>query len=194
MNTMTLFPYKKVYGGNLGSCWVFDDPATQLKSEAFVCGISEMIDRIVAYKKIPNAENGFALTFGFTTFDGADAELHWLKEGSITFKPEDEEEKVTILLGNWYGGDVAGKTMVGWLCPALGKYFIQAPKVLFVGVSPLPEGVDPIWHNAPAKEWETVVNEGDKPTTNHNMNDLTEKDITPIYWWEDKPEGYDFQN
>jgi len=38
---LTIYPYKH------HDCWVFDDPRTGLKEEAFVCGATEMISRLV---------------------------------------------------------------------------------------------------------------------------------------------------
>ena len=143
---MQLFPYKEANS----KCWVFDDPSTKLKGEAFVCGMTEMIDRIIQAKGMKGADNGFTMTFGIEPFEGHDVKLYWIKDGEITFKTKDDKE-VNILMGNWYGGKVAGKTMVGWLCPALLKYFPEPPKVLYVGASALPEGLDPIWHDAPDK-------------------------------------------
>jgi hypothetical protein len=35
--------------------------------------------------------------------------------------------------------------MIGWLCPALFRYFAEAPKKIFVKAEPLPVGLDPIW-------------------------------------------------
>jgi hypothetical protein len=129
---MRIYPYL------LNSTWVFDDEATGLKEEAFVCGMTEMISRLVEAKSIPNAAEGFLLTFSDEPFDGADAELHWLRS---------EGEPPTA--GNWYGGTVAGQYLEGWLCPALGLYFDHAPARIFVRADPLPAGVDPIWHVAP---------------------------------------------
>lgn len=127
---MTLYPYYH------GHCWVFDDPVKDLKAEAFVRGMSEMIDRMVAHKRLPNARRGFALTFSAQPVSGHDVELLWQRK--------DGE-------GNWYAGDVAGERMEGWLCPALFKYFPAAPPRIFVRCDPLPAGVNPIWHNRPGE-------------------------------------------
>ncbi len=131
---MTIFPYL------LGTTWVFDDERTGLKEEAFVCGMTEMISRLVEAKGIPNASKGFALTFSGESFDGADAELAWLRS---------EGDARDASAGNWYGGEVVGQYMEGWLCPALGLYFNHAPTRLFVRADHLLAGVDPIWHVAP---------------------------------------------
>lgn len=128
-----LFPYL------LGETWVFDDEATGLKAEAFVMGMSEMICRLIEAKGIPNADQGFMMTFSDETIDGADAELRWLRA-------DDPDEPMP---GNWYSGTIAGEVRVGWLCPALGLYFPAAPARLFVRADTLPDGVDPIWHVSP---------------------------------------------
>lgn len=129
---LTLHPYLLD-----GSCWVFDDPRTGLKEEAFVCGMTEMISRLVESKGIPNATRGFTLTFAAEPFPGHDAELHWLRS--------DGHE------GNWYEGTVVGQRMEGWLCPALLLYFEQAPPRIFVRCEELPDGVNPIWTPQPGE-------------------------------------------
>jgi hypothetical protein len=141
---MTLYPYWT------GRCWVFDDPATNLAREAFVMGISEMISRVVAIKGIPRPEAGFALSFAAEPFAGHDVVVDWQRPGDHA----DEENA-----GNWYAGDVAGAWMEGWLCPALFKYFDEAPQRIFVGCEPLPEGVNPRWEN-PSREAMRYVGPG----------------------------------
>ena len=123
--TLELYPYQ------IGSCWVFDDERTGLKEEAFVCGATEMISRLVATKRIPRAEKGFAMTFSDTPFEGHDAVLSLLR-------PDEYE-------GNWYHGYVTGLRMECWLCPALFCYFPSAPEKIYVRADPLPSGVNPIW-------------------------------------------------
>lgn len=107
---------------------------TGLKQEPFVAGADEMIARIVHAKGIPNAEEGFALTFSDKPFADHDAELDWLRA-------EDN--------GNVYQGIVAGEEMEGWLCPALFCYFTTVPLKIYVKAEPLPAGVDPLWHVDP---------------------------------------------
>ena len=124
-STLTIYPYK------LGECWVFDDPRTGLKEEAFVCGATEMISRLVATKRIPRAEQGFTLTFASESFAGHDVAL-------VLLRPDEYE-------GNWYHGHVGGLHMECWLCPALYCYFSDAPEKLFVRAESLPIGVNPIW-------------------------------------------------
>lgn len=92
--------------------WVFDDPQAGLVQEPFVSGIPQMIDRLVV--DIPKAEQGFKLIFAQTPFPGYQAPLDWLR-------PE--------FGGHWYRW--SAEEMEGWLCPALFKYFADAPPQLF---------------------------------------------------------------
>jgi hypothetical protein len=138
MKAMTLYPYL------LGNTWVFDDPRTGLKEEAFVLGMTDMIFRLVQAKGILLASKGFALKFGAEPFEGADAELMWLRSDDSQVLPG-RDGSASQIFGNWYRGTVAGKEMEGWLCPALGLYFKAAPPRIFVKADPLPHGVDPIW-------------------------------------------------
>jgi hypothetical protein len=107
MNSITiLMPYKH-YGS-----WVFDDAEAGLCKEPFVAGIDTMIDALV--KDIPDADKGFKLTFSATAFPGHSVKLEWRR---------------TEAGGNWYYSP--DLKIEGWLCPALYKYFEQAPKELF---------------------------------------------------------------
>jgi hypothetical protein len=104
---MVIMPYR--YAGT----WVFDDPREGLVREPFVAGVPEMIDGLVA--GIPNATNGFRLTFSARPFPGYQNKLVWLRgDGG----------------GNYYKLD--GTTKQGWLCPAMFHYYQTAPKELFV--------------------------------------------------------------
>jgi hypothetical protein len=138
MSILTIYPYL------FGQCWVFDDPRTGLKEEAFVLGLSEMISRLVVAKGIPNAEKGFSLQFSDQPFAGHDAELNWLRSDDSQVVP-DKDGSASQVFGNWYKGSVEGQEMEGWLCPALGLYFHAAPPRLFVKAEPLPAGVNPVW-------------------------------------------------
>jgi hypothetical protein len=139
MSILTIYPYR------LSSCWVFDDPRTGLKEEAFVLGSSDMMTRLVEAKAIPNAEKGFTLHFSEEPFDGYDAQLTWLRSDDSQVVPG-KDGSASQIYGNWYRGVVAGEEMQGWLCPALGLYFKAAPARIFIKAEPLPVGVDPIWH------------------------------------------------
>ena len=87
---------------------------------AFVSGADAMIDRVVA--DIPNAHSGFTLIFAATPFPGHQYQLDWMGA--------DEDG------GNWYRS--VDLDMEGWLCPALFRYFDEAPKHLYAQVKPLP--------------------------------------------------------
>ena len=100
-------PYK--YEG----MWVFDDPATGLVREPFVAGIDTMIDKLVA--SVPDAEKGFRLLFSAAPFPGYNVKLEW-RRGEYG--------------GNWYFSP--DYDLEGWLCPALFKYFDNAPKEIYV--------------------------------------------------------------
>lgn len=93
--------------------WVFDDPATGLSQEPFVSGVPEMIDYLA--KDIPNARTGFRLLFSASPFPGYQKRLVWKQEE---------------MDGNWYASD--DPPMEGWLCPALFRYFDQAPAELYL--------------------------------------------------------------
>lgn len=108
---MVILPY--MYGGT----WVFDDPATGLTREPFVAGVPEMINHLV--RDIPGAANGFRLTFSTQSFPGHQTKLTWVRpEGG----------------GNYYRMD--DPPIEGWLCPALFRYYQEAPKELFVKAEP----------------------------------------------------------
>lgn len=93
--------------------WVFDDPATDLQQEPFVEGVPEMIDDLVA--DIPNARQGFRLLFSAAPFPGHQRKLTRVREE---------------LRGCWYRSDEPD--MEGWLCPAMFRYFDDAPEEMYV--------------------------------------------------------------
>jgi hypothetical protein len=93
--------------------WVFDDERVGLVQEPFVCGINEMIDDVV--RDIPNARSGFRLIFSTAPFPGFQRKLTWVREE---------------MGGNWYHS--AELAADGWLCPALFRYFDEAPRELYV--------------------------------------------------------------
>ena len=106
---MTIHPYR-----DQGD-WVFDDETAGLKREPFVFGIPEMIDLLVA--DIPGATEGFKLVFSANPFPGYTADLGWVREEYG---------------GNWYRWERHG--LEGWLCPALFKYFDEAPGRIYCRV------------------------------------------------------------
>ena len=76
-----------------------------------------MIDRVVA--GIPDAARGFVMVFSASPFPGHQYRLEWRRgEGG----------------GNWYYAPQLD--LEGWLCPALFRYFPEAPRELFVQVKP----------------------------------------------------------
>ena len=103
----TITPYK--HHGQ----WVFDDESRGLDKEAFVSGADAMIDRLVS--EIPNAAGGFTMIFSADPFPGHQANLVWRREEFD---------------GNWYY--CPQFEMEGWLCPALLKYFDEAPREIYV--------------------------------------------------------------
>ena len=98
--------------------WVFDDPARDLRQEPFVAGVPAMIDQLVA--GLPNARKGFRLIFSDQPFPGYQRAFT-LTRGEYS--------------GSWYRCD--DPPMEGWLCPALFKYFDEAPKTLYAKAEPL---------------------------------------------------------
>ena len=111
MNSLfAIAPYK------FEDMWVFDDPKVGLLQEPFVSGADTIID--VLTEDLPNAANGFKLTFSPEPFPGYSARFVWIR-------PEHG--------GNWYSWPERG--MEGWLCPALFKYFESAPRELYAKVS-----------------------------------------------------------
>lgn len=91
--------------------WVFDDPATGLVKEPFVAGMPEIFRFMVgeAYR--------FDALFSAAQFPGARYVLWHRREDSG---------------GNWYV--LGGTELEGWLCPALFKYFSEAPKGIYIQV------------------------------------------------------------
>lgn len=113
MNSLfVIAPYK------FEGTWVFDDPAVGLTKEPFIAGIDTMIDRVTA--NIPDAGQGFRAIFSAAPFPGTDFKLEWRREESG---------------GNWYYSQQF--EMEGWLCPALFKYFQNAPGEIYVKIEPL---------------------------------------------------------
>jgi hypothetical protein len=101
------------------STWVFDDERVGLLQEPFVSGADTFLTFMV--KDIPNAPNGFRLLFSAAPFPGYQQRLIW-----------DREEEMD---GNWYRSEELA--MEGWLCPALFRYFDEAPAELYVRAEPL---------------------------------------------------------
>ena len=110
MNSINIIkPYKYL------DMWVFDDEKVGLLQEPFVSGADTLIDK--ATKSIPNAENEFILIFSKDYFPDTDLCLEWQRSDNA---------------GNWYYSKEFDTE--GWLCPALFKYFTDAPKKLYIKV------------------------------------------------------------
>lgn len=103
---MAIHPYR--YEG----LWVFDDAQAGLAKEPFVSGADEIIDAMVA--TIPDAADGFTLLFSAHPFPGHDAKFEWRRGESE---------------GHWYYSPDLDRE--GWLCPAMFKYFDQAPAEIY---------------------------------------------------------------
>jgi len=168
MCIQTLYPYlqvtefksKKENGRpftNKIETWVFDDAENNLKEEAFVLGMTEMITELVIEHEVSDAEDGFALSFSDKPFEGNQTVLYW--EEAQDWEWEFEGKKSTIA-GNWYGGKVNGKELCGWLCPALLLYFGTPPDQIYVQAKPLPDGINPIWDRPKLEVDTTFVKSG----------------------------------
>jgi len=97
--------------------WVFDDPAVGLVREPFVAGIPPMIDHAV--REIPDADKGFLAIFS----------ADYIPEAQLALDRVKTEDRWTA-----YRWPETGQE--GWLCPALFKYFDEAPAKLYVQVKP----------------------------------------------------------
>ena len=110
---MVLKPY------SFNGIWVFDDPVAGLVREAFVAGVPQIIEGMLAKQSIPldEAQTGFLLTFSAIPFPG----------NQLSAKKDGEEAG-----GTWYKTPDGQR---GWLCPALFKYFDRAPENLYFSVA-----------------------------------------------------------
>lgn len=99
--------------------WVFDDPVHGLVQEPFVAGADAILD--LATEGIANAELGFRMIFSADRFPGANLRLRWVR---------------AEMGGNVYYCDEVARE--GWLCPALFKYFPEAPRTIFAKCEALP--------------------------------------------------------
>ena len=111
-NQITVINPEKKFG-----LWVFTDPRTGLVDEPFVSGADVLLDVMTWH--IPGAAEGFNLLFSAGRFPDADHE----------FVRQHEDDK-----GWWYWHKQSG--LSGWLCPALFKYFDEAPERIFVKCKP----------------------------------------------------------
>ncbi len=106
-----LQPTRNRYG-----IWAFDDINTGLVQEPFVGDTNILIDNMVleAGYTLEEASKGIALLFSPDPFQGHQSEIYLIE---------------TTPYGSTYGNDKWD--IEPWLCPALYKYFPQAPQRLF---------------------------------------------------------------
>lgn len=97
---------------------VFDDEAVGLVREPFVAGADTVLE-ILAESVGPECKERFTLLFSDQPFPGHQAEMRRLH-------PEHG--------GTWYSCDQVG--LEGWLCPALFKYYAEAPANLYIQIKP----------------------------------------------------------
>jgi hypothetical protein len=110
MNTVNVIvPYR--WAGT----WVFDDSTVGLNKEPFVFGIPEMIETLLEKKGMSQVDR-FRLTFSEFEFPDYDEKLD-LQSGQVD-------------QGSFYESTTFGK--VGWLCPALSRYFDKTPARIYV--------------------------------------------------------------
>ena len=105
---MVIRPY---FDNDVG-CWVFDDPAVGLVKEPFVGEVNTVLDRLTDH--IPNARSGCRMLFSHSPFPGSHRMVRVREENK----------------GNWYLSPELN--ISGWLCPAMFKYFSEAPTELYV--------------------------------------------------------------
>ena len=101
-----IFPYKHE------EMWVFDDEETGLAKEPFVSGMPQILDLLT--QDLLGSNRKFALLFSQTPFPGYQIKMTWQK---------------SEYGGNWYLWQE--KSLSGWLCPALFKYFDYAPPEIY---------------------------------------------------------------
>lgn len=108
MNSLLVIsPYKHA------DLWVFDDERVGLHKEPFVSGADKIMDLLSS--EIPDAERGFALIFSAHPFPGYNARF-------VRGRSEHG--------GTWYTWPE--RSVEGWLCPALFKYFPAAPPEIYI--------------------------------------------------------------
>jgi hypothetical protein len=128
----TIYPYKvsgdtfisgKVIQGD--DFWVFDDPTTGLVLEGLISGTDTLCDYIT--QNVYNAKKGFKLRFSSKPFDGNQMVGQWWKHG--------KDDCGLNIDGNWYRWNHVNSEIpriMGWLCPALFKYYPKFPERLYI--------------------------------------------------------------
>jgi len=108
-----------------GGIWMFDDERVGLVREALVAGMPDIIEKAIGMFQ-PGCETRVGVVFSGLRFPGHQVRLDWVR---IDEHGDPDYEAQT---GNWYKW--AEYDMEGWLCPALFKYFKEAPKELYVSL------------------------------------------------------------
>jgi hypothetical protein len=112
----TIHPYQD------GGVLAFDDASTGLVREALVGG-TDLILKVMAKQAGANPDH-FTLIFSAIPFPGYQAQAEWIDKGELGF-------------GDVYRVTVPGLIdSEGWLCPALLKYFDQAPATIYFQIKP----------------------------------------------------------
>ena len=109
-NVFVIYPERSKLG-----VWTFTDEKVGLINEPFVGAINEYMDFMT--KDIKDAQNGFPLYFSSSKLPNTKMTLHKV-DGDIN--------------GTYYAFEELDM-QIGWLCPALFKYFDEAPKTFYVG-------------------------------------------------------------
>lgn len=109
---MMIRPYKS------GNTWLFDDASLGINREAFVAGMSEIMDQVVLDAGLVGPELGFTCFFSSIKFPTAQGMLVLCKD----------QEGATGGSA-WYR--LNGTKMQGWLCPCLLNYFPEPPEFIY---------------------------------------------------------------
>lgn len=120
MKPIEIQPYRLADG-----TWVFDDARAGLVEEPLIEGTDRLIEAATAREGIASPEQGFRLWFSDEPFTGQQYRLDFVRLD-------------TERLGNWYWS--ADFAIEHWLCPALFRYFPEAPAALYVAISAMDTG------------------------------------------------------
>jgi hypothetical protein len=116
-NVFVLYPKRSTFG-----IWAFDDETRGLKNEPFVGETNDLIDKMAVESGYELEDNlQVALLFAATEFPNHQCDLT-LVETSPT--------------GTTYQDEMSD--LFPWLCPAMFKYFPEAPKKMYGGVMKKP--------------------------------------------------------
>lgn len=111
-----------------GGALVFDDQAKGLVREALIGGTDFILE--LAARNAGADPNGFTLIFAAHPFPECRHEARWEESGLGGH-------------GDWYSVGSGSSLHMGWLCPALLKYFPAAPSRIYFRVQPNPPKESP---------------------------------------------------